>query len=166
MVEQPSAVLAYIGLGSNLDNPRQQVERALAALAALPATRLLRQSRWYQSAAIGPGAQPDYINGAALIATELDPHTLLLQLQAIEAEHGRQRLIRWGARTLDLDLLLYGAQQIHTDTLQVPHPRLQERNFVLYPLADLSPDLLLPDGTALTRLLAHCDSAGLHPLTT
>lgn len=159
------SVLAYIGLGSNLEHPRQQVESAVAAIATLPATRLLRQSRWYQSAAIGPGEQPDYVNGAVLIATDLEPQALLSQLQAIEAAHGRQRLIHWGARTLDLDLLLYGEQQISTANLQVPHPRLQERNFVLYPLADLSPDLHLPDGTALTRLLANCDCEGLHPLT-
>ena len=155
---------AYIGLGSNLQQPQQQVERALVALAQIPGTRVSGQSRWYRSAAVGPGEQPDYINGAARLETELEAHQLLDQLQAIENAQGRVRIERWGSRTLDLDLLLYGEQTIASDRLQVPHPYLPERNFVLYPLADIDADICLPDGRSLASLLAQSNTDGLTPL--
>lgn len=156
--------VAYIGLGSNLDNPRQQVEQALQELAQIPETSLVSASPWYQSRAVGPGEQQDYINGVAQLATGLAPHDLLDQLQAIENAHERVREIRWGPRTLDLDLLLYGSEIIDTERLQVPHPYLTQRNFVLYPLTDIAPQLILPCGDTLESLMAHCSSYGLHQL--
>ncbi len=156
----PGAI-AYIAIGSNLDNPRQQVEKAVSALARLPQTRLAAVSPWYRSAAIGPGQQPDYLNGVARLDTGLDPRQLLAALQAIENDQGRQRGERWAARTLDLDILLYSDQVIAETGLTIPHPRLAERNFVLYPLVDLAPDLVLPDGTPLGALLAKCDAGGI-----
>lgn len=157
--------IAYIGLGSNLENPRQQVESAVEAIVTLPHTKLAGHSRWYRSKAIGPGTQPDYVNGAIAIHTSLAPLLLLDHLQAIEQLHGRQREIRWGARTLDLDLLLYDNMTLDTERLQLPHPRMGERSFVLYPLADITPELVLPDGTRLQALVASCQDNDLHVLT-
>lgn len=169
------AVDAYIGLGSNLNNPLQQVEAAVNALQQLPATDVIGISPWYQSQAVlseelieaGHSAEqhPDYINGVAQLRTHLDPHVLLDQLQAIELHQGRERNIRWDARTLDLDLLLYGDQIINSARLQVPHPYLAERNFVLYPLADLNADLVLPMGPSLASLLERSNRDGLSLLS-
>lgn len=168
------ALDAYIGLGSNLDNPLQQVETAVKALQQLPATEVMAVSPWYQSQAVlsdellaaGHSADehPDYINGVARLRTSLDAHVLLDQLQAIELSQGRERNIRWDARTLDLDLLLYGDQQINSARLKVPHPYMTERNFVLYPLADLKADLVLPMGPSLASLLARSNRDGLSAL--
>ena len=157
-------VLAYIALGSNLGDPLGQVSSALEELAAIPNSRLANQSRWYRSKAVGPGHQPDYINGVALLATTLPVEALFQHIQHIEGAHGRERRVRWAARTLDLDILLYGDEQIHTGQLDIPHPRLTERNFVLYPLADIDPNLVLPDGTGLRSLLATCSRKGLEPI--
>lgn len=154
----------FVGLGSNLEQPRMQLEHALAALGALDRCRLGSVSPFYGNPAIGPGAQPDYVNAVAELFTALEPAALLAQLQRIENAQGRVRTERWGARTLDLDLLLYGAETIDTPTLQVPHPRMRERNFVLYPLRDIAPDLRFPDGTPLTALLDCCPDAGLQRL--
>ncbi|MCW8194972.1 2-amino-4-hydroxy-6-hydroxymethyldihydropteridine diphosphokinase [Proteobacteria bacterium 005FR1] len=161
MASKLSVSLAYVALGSNLDKPRQQVERGLQALTDLPATRLRARSGWYQSEAVGPGPQPDYINGVVLLETALTPEALIGHLQQIETAQGRERRVRWAARTLDLDILLYGDRVIATEQLQIPHPRLGERNFVLYPLADISPDLILPNGTPLASLLRRCPRGGL-----
>ena len=158
-------VTAYIGIGSNLDNPLRHAAAAISDIAALAGTRVTGRSRWYRSAPLGPPGQPDYINGVAAITTTLAAHQLLSALQDIENHHGRERAERWGPRTLDLDILLYGDQTIASTTLQVPHPRLTERNFVLYPLAELVPALILPDGTALTELLANVPSTGIVPLS-
>ena len=159
-----STIRAYIGLGSNLENPRRQVELALTEISEIPQTRLLKSSRWYQSKAVGPGQQPDYVNGVALIETGLEPHQLLDQLQAIEEAHERVRKIRWGPRTLDLDLLLFGAECIDTPRLTIPHAYLTQRNFVLYPLADITEDLVLPSGEVRESLLANCSSEELFPI--
>lgn len=158
---EATGVTAYIGLGSNLDNPRAQVEQALAELAALPDTRLIAFSPLYQSLAVGPGEQPDYINAVAQLSTRLTPLALLDQLQALEQCHQRVRLERWGPRTLDLDLLLYGDEVIAHPRLHVPHPHLCERNFVLYPLATITPDLVLPCGTRIASLLTQVSAHGL-----
>ena len=155
--------LAYIGLGSNLADPQAQVTLALRELAQLPHTRLLAQSRLYISAPVGP-AQPDFINAAALLETQLAPLALLDALQQIERDHQRVRLQHWGPRTLDLDLLLYGEQTIDCERLSVPHPFLTQRSFVLYPLADINPQLQLPDGTSLQFLLQNCPATGLAAL--
>lgn len=155
---------AFVALGSNLEQPRDQIERALQALRQLPSSRLAAHSRLYQSAPVGP-PQPDYINAVAQIETELDPLTLLDELQALERKHQRVRGEHWGPRTLDLDILLYGDQIIDLPRLQVPHPQMTQRAFVLYPLADIAPALTLPSGASLESLLAHCSRTGLTPLT-
>ena len=126
-----------IGLGANLGAALDSLRGATAALAALPGTRLLATSRIYRSAPVGPAGQDDYLNAAVHLATELPPEALLDASQAIEARAGRVRTQRWGPRTLDLDLLLWGDAEIDTERLTVPHPRLVERNFVLLPLIDL-----------------------------
>lgn len=166
---------AYIGMGSNLKNPRQQVIRALEELAALPQSHGMRTSPWYTSKAVGPGTQPDYTNGAVVIDTTLTPYELLDELQKIEQKHGRERHIRWGPRTLDLDLLLFGDHILNTERLTVPHPRIRERNFVVFPLVDLNPTLELPQQTigatlfpviSISILASQLGSAGLTPSTT
>jgi len=151
----------FVGIGSNLDSPLDQAETAITALARLPESALVARSSWYRSRALGPGAQPDYINGVALLSTRLPPHDLLAQLQQIEQRQGRVRTVRWGPRTLDLDLLLYGDLQLQDPLLTLPHPGLQLRNFVLMPLAEIAADLRLPDGEAISGLLAKCSSAGI-----
>ena len=152
--------LAYIGLGSNLDDPLAQVTRAFAELAELLQTSLLARSAIYSSHPIRP-EQPDYINAVALLNTQLAPLALLDALQAIEQAHQRVRIQHWGPRTLDLDLLLYSDQIIDEERLKVPHPYLTQRSFVLYPLADITPNLHLPDGTPLADLLNRCPADGL-----
>ena len=155
-------ISAYIGLGSNLLNPARQLGTALAALEQLRRSRLMEVSRLYRSAAIGPGSQPDYLNAVARLDTDLAPPSLLAALQQIEQDQGRERRVRWGARSLDLDILLYGNLRIDTPELTIPHPSMRLRNFVLYPLAQITgPELRLPDGTDLGTLIAHCPVAGL-----
>lgn len=154
----------YIGLGSNLDDPAAQLRSALAQMRQVPQTTLEACSGFYASAPVGPGEQPDYVNAVARLDTGLAPEVLLDALQAIENLHGRERTLRWGARTLDLDILLYGSQQLDSARLQVPHPRMAERNFVLEPLVELAPDLKMPDGTSLQALLAQCPPNRLHRL--
>jgi 2-amino-4-hydroxy-6-hydroxymethyldihydropteridine diphosphokinase len=157
-------IRCFIGLGSNLDEPLQQIQRALDALAALEHCTLCAVSPCYRNPAIGPGEQPDFINAVAELLTSLTPLELLADLQRIENTQGRVRNIRWSARTLDLDLLLYGDRIVALPELQVPHPRLRERNFVLYPLHDIAPTLTLPDDTPLTALLDCCSAHGLQRL--
>lgn len=151
----------YIGLGSNLEEPRQQVSRALEELAQIPQSRLVDASSLYRSDPVGPPGQPDYINAVACLETELEAHALLDQLQAIEQAHDRVRKIHWGPRTLDLDLLLYGDQTINTERLTVPHAFMTERGFVLWPLAEIAADLTLPDGQKLEQLLSLCPVGSL-----
>jgi 2-amino-4-hydroxy-6-hydroxymethyldihydropteridine diphosphokinase len=157
---------SYIALGSNLEDPAGQLRRALNALATLPCSSLSQVSGLYRSAAVGPGDQPDYLNAVAQLATELSPESLLDHLQAQELVQGRTRELRWGARTLDLDILLYGELELQTERLTVPHPELARRNFVLYPLAEIcGPNFVLPDGTELGTLLGDCPRGDLR-LTT
>jgi 2-amino-4-hydroxy-6-hydroxymethyldihydropteridine diphosphokinase len=156
---------AFIGLGSNLQNPAQQLESALKALASTEGVMHVTASPFYRSVAIGPGDQPDYVNAVAAINTSLSPIALLEALQAIEQSHGRVRgALRWTARTLDLDLLLFDDVVIESERLTVPHPHMAERNFVLRPLWDLAPDLSLPDGRAIANLLTACGDDGIAPL--
>ena len=152
---------AYIGLGSNLADPQAQLHRALTELAQLPQSRLLAQSSLYRSAPMGPQAQPDYFNAVAALETDLSPLALLAELQALETAHQRVRGEHWGPRTLDLDLLLYADQCIDLPTLKIPHPGLYERNFVLYPLAEIAPGLEIPGFGALGELLARCERGSL-----
>ena len=152
----------YVGLGSNLDNPIHQVKQALLALDAIPATHLRAHSALYRSKPLGPQNQPDYINAVAVLATQLPPLTLLSELQAIENKQGRVRATeRWGPRTLDLDMLLYDNKQLQGPRLTLPHPGLHERAFVLYPLCEIAPDLVLPDGQRANDLRQRCSALGL-----
>jgi len=151
----------YLGLGSNLNSPPRQIRAALRAIAKLPGTRLVRCAPWYRSIAIGPGSQGRYINTVAEIDSVLKPRALLQSLQQIEKQQGRKRIVRWGPRSLDIDILLYAHQTLNTRQLQIPHPRLCERNFVLQPLVDIAPALTLPNGTPLAKLLANCSPEGI-----
>lgn len=152
---------AYIALGANLGDVKGNLRHAIETLDATPGCRVTGVSPWYRSRAIGPGNQPDYLNGVVALATTLEPHALLDLLQALEAAAGRERTVRWGARTLDLDLLLFDDLSLADERLTLPHPRLAERNFVVYPLSDLAPKLRLPDGTPVARLRANLGACGL-----
>ncbi len=159
-------VRAFIGLGSNLATPSQQITQARTAIAATNGIQELAFSSLYKSAPMGPQDQPDYVNAVMAIATDLSPLELLKILQRIEHEHGRVRNgERWGPRTLDLDLLLYGDQQIQVPDLTVPHVGIAEREFVLYPLYEIAPDLTVPGKGSLSDLVANCPLRGLQRLT-
>ena len=162
---------AYIALGSNLGEPAEQLCRAVTALENLPGCKVERVSSVYRSAAVGPGDQPDYLNAVARMHTRMTAHELLDALQRIEQEQGRIRDTRWGPRTLDLDILLYGDEVISSNRLSVPHPQRPQRHFVLYPLWERSGEqLVVPDGTELGALLKQCARNGLvktpYPLNT
>lgn len=133
----------YIGLGSNLDNPHSQLQRAINALANLADTQLIACSSFYQTAPIGP-EQDDFLNAVVKLSTTLGMFALLQQTQAIEQAHRRVRDIHWGPRTLDLDILLYGEQVINSETLTIPHPLMHQRGFVLQPLAEIANDIEIP----------------------
>ncbi|MCA1930607.1 2-amino-4-hydroxy-6-hydroxymethyldihydropteridine diphosphokinase [Rheinheimera sp.] len=154
--------LVYIGLGANLAQPVQQLERAILALKNIKDTKLVQVSSFYGSKPMGPQDQPDYVNAVAAVRTRLAAVDLLTELQQIELEQGRQRKDeRWGPRTLDLDILLFGNDLIQTERLIVPHYGMKQREFVLYPLAELNSNLVLPDGTRLTELLTTVPLNGL-----
>ena len=161
----PARVAAYIGLGSNLADPRAQVEHALAALGQLPGSRMLQQSPLYASAPWGVVDQPEFVNAVAAIETSLAARELMQALLALERDAGRERGgARWGPRILDLDLLLYGDAVIDEPGLRVPHPHLHERAFVLRPLADIAPQLVLPGRGPVAPLAAAADTTGLRQL--
>lgn len=145
--------IVYIALGSNLNMPIQQLNLAIQAMADLPDTEIKKVSSLYQSQPLGPQDQPDYVNAVACLETELSPLALLDALQNIENGQGRIRLRRWGERTLDLDILLYDNQIIHNERLTVPHYDMQNREFVIVPLYEISPELILPDGVSLQQLV-------------
>ncbi|AHG42666.1 2-amino-4-hydroxy-6-hydroxymethyldihydropteridine pyrophosphokinase [Pseudomonas syringae CC1557] len=154
----------YIGLGSNLADPAGQLRNALKALAQLPDCELAGVSSFYVSDSLLPG-QPRFTNAVAALDTSLPPLALLDALQAIERDQGRERHERWGPRTLDLDILLFGERLIDEPRLKVPHYHLHARAFVLYPLAELAPDLILADGRELNQLLDDCPFTGLERLS-
>ena len=155
----------YIALGSNMDSPHNQLDSALETIAQHPDMQLIGVSSRYQTPPIGP-QQPDFINAAAQLSTELSPLALLDALQAIEQQQNRVRSIHWGPRTLDLDILLYNnalgdSLVIESERLTIPHPRISERAFVLVPLADINPQLALPSGETVAELLANCSQQGI-----
>ena len=151
----------YIGMGSNLAAPQEQLRNAVQALTQLPKTQLTGVSAFYQSDSLLPG-QPRYTNAVAALESALTPLELLDALQAIENQQGRERLERWGPRTLDLDILLFGNRLIDEPRLKVPHYHMHARPFVLYPLAELAPaSLELADGRTLAQLLSDCLFIGL-----
>jgi 2-amino-4-hydroxy-6-hydroxymethyldihydropteridine diphosphokinase len=147
---------AYVGLGSNLDDPRRHLQDAVQELTRLPHTQLVLVSDLYRSAPIGTVHQPDFLNSVVQLDTELAADALLDALQEIEDRHGRERPFPGAPRTLDLDLLLYGEQSIATPRLTVPHPRMHERAFVLAPLAEIAPESSIPGRGRVTDLLTAC----------
>jgi 2-amino-4-hydroxy-6-hydroxymethyldihydropteridine diphosphokinase len=153
----------YVGLGSNLADPAEQLREAIRAMGLLPQSRVSGVSSFYVSDSLLPG-QPRYTNAVAALDTSLPPLTLLDALQGIENDQGRVRLERWGPRTLDLDILLFGERLIDEPRLKVPHDQMQQRAFVLYPLAELAPGIILADGRALDDLLGQCPFSGLERL--
>jgi len=164
-MEARRLVPAYVALGSNLDDPRAQVERALAALDQLPQTRCVLRSSLYRSRPFGPVEQPDFVNAVAGLLTTLEPATLLASLQALETSLGRERpVVRWGPRRIDLDLLVHGSARIAEPGLELPHPGIAERAFVLAPLAEIAPDLDVPGVGRVNALLAALDSSLLERL--
>ncbi|MGL6258438.1 2-amino-4-hydroxy-6-hydroxymethyldihydropteridine diphosphokinase [Vibrio sp. WXL103] len=155
-------ITVYIAIGSNMAQPVEQAQRAIEALKTLPKSQFICSSQLYSSSPMGPQDQPDYINAVAEIRTELTPLELLDCTQAIELEQGRVRKDeRWGPRTLDLDLILYGNEVIDSERLTIPHYGMKVREFVLYPLAEIAPNLTLPDGSELSDLLNQVDKNGL-----
>ena len=155
-------VRAYIGLGSNLDNPEQQVLTAIEDLRATVGNDDVKVSSLYRTKPMAGMDQPDYVNAVVQVVTTLAPEELLDECQRIESMHDRDRSTgRWSARTLDLDIILYGMETIATQRLTIPHYGMHERNFVLIPLAELDPDLLLPDNTTLQNALTKITTEGL-----
>lgn len=156
----PESFAAYVALGSNLDDPEAQVRRGFGALAAMPGTALRARSRLYRTPPWGVVDQPAFVNAVAALETSLAPRELLEALLAIENGAGRSRGVRYGPRTLDLDVLVYGDCELHEAGLTIPHPRLHERAFVLLPLADVAPDLDVPGQGRVPDLLARVDTTG------
>ncbi len=160
-------MITYIGLGSNLHQPVQQLKLALEGLSRIPQSELRKVSSFYQSRALtmpNSKAQNDYINAVAMLQTDLTALQLLSELQAIEEQQGRIRTEKWGARTLDLDILLFGEQIIETENLQVPHPQIVFRNFVIHPLFEIAGDINIPGLGALAVLAGQTDWSGLNKL--
>lgn len=155
-------VTAYIGLGANLDDPAAQVERAIAELGRLPESRLAARSSLYATAPVGYAEQPDFINAVAALETHLSPRALLEAMLGIEHHHGRNRTFRNAPRTLDLDLLLYGQAHFHEENLSIPHPRMHERAFVLLPLQEIAPEIVIPGLGRAEGLLALCADQQVH----
>lgn len=162
MTRAEAGTRVYIGVGSNLEDPVHQVQTALEELARLPRTRMAARSSLYLTAPVGPQDQPDFVNAVAALDTGLGPEPLLDALQALERRHRRVRgEDRWGPRTLDLDLLLYGEQRIDSPRLTVPHPRMVERAFVLLPLAEIAPEAWIPGHGEVRALARACTGGGV-----
>lgn len=160
-MQRPSV---YLGLGSNLENPRAQLLKAIETLARLRDSTLLCCSSLYRSVPMGPQDQADYLNAVVKLQTGLSAECLLDELQAIENAHGRVRSRHWGPRTLDLDILLYGDEVIDSQRLQVPHPGIAARNFVLFPLAEIAGDLEIPGFGNVMELREQCPASGIERL--
>jgi 2-amino-4-hydroxy-6-hydroxymethyldihydropteridine diphosphokinase len=154
-------VETFLGIGSNLEKPRQQISRAFSALQTLADSKDARCSPLYLSPPMGPQAQPDYVNAVVRLVTGLAPTLLLREIQAIERAQGRERGAHWGPRTLDIDLLVYGDLVLDSRDLQVPHPGIAQRAFVLYPLCDIAPDLTIPGQGRVSELVKCVDAEGL-----
>ncbi len=166
MKGQPPWIPAYIGLGSNLDDPARQVRAALALLEELPGSRVVATSALYSNPPMGPQDQPDFVNAVAGLLTRQEPEALLRSLQALETRLGRVRNTgdRWGPRIIDLDLLVYGSLQRSVPSLNLPHPGIFERNFVLLPLCDIAPALQVPGQGVVAAMAAKLEHSGLKRL--
>ena len=157
-----SWIPAYVGLGSNLDDPRARITEACAALAGLPNSRFVRASSLYRTPPFGPVAQPEFVNAVAALLTQLSPQELLAALKQVEARMGRTApIVRWGPRRIDLDLLVYGDVSLEEPDITVPHPGIPERAFVLVPFAEIAPDLFVPRAGRVSMLLGRVDSSAV-----
>jgi len=154
-------VKVYIGLGSNLNDPESQLKKAIISLEMVPSTTVVRTSSFYKSKPVGPQDQPDYINAVVELDTELSAQVLMDYLQGIENEQGRVREQKWGPRTLDLDILLYGDEIIQGDHLEIPHVEMHKRGFVLVPLDEISPDCVIPGVGSVQTLLQQVNTDDL-----
>lgn len=154
----------YIGLGSNLEDPLAQLQIAVHSLEALPETTLVGCSQFYGSKPLGPDDQPDFVNAVCQIETQLPPQRLLSALQQIEVEQGRIKKRHWGERLIDLDILLYADQCIKTADLTVPHSEIALRDFVLIPLAEIAPGLVIPGLGRIETLISNLETSYLKPL--
>jgi 2-amino-4-hydroxy-6-hydroxymethyldihydropteridine diphosphokinase len=156
-------VTAFLALGSNLGDRLATLQRAVDLLGASERIDVVRSSRVYETEPVGP-AQPRYLNAVLEVETALEPHALLERCLAVEAELGRERAERWGPRTLDVDVLTYDEREIHERDLEIPHPRMHERGFVLVPLRELTADPMLPGGRTLASLRLAPDAVlGVRP---
>jgi 2-amino-4-hydroxy-6-hydroxymethyldihydropteridine diphosphokinase len=155
---------AYIGLGSNLEDPIAQIEQAILSLSQIPNTVLQMKSSLYRTLPWGKTDQPEFVNAVVKIETCCSPHTLLEYLQIIEKNQKKKKIEKWGPRTIDCDLILYGNEIIESATLTVPHPRMFTRGFVMVPLAEISPMLIFPKGKSIADLLVQCDCAGIEKI--
>jgi 2-amino-4-hydroxy-6-hydroxymethyldihydropteridine diphosphokinase len=156
---------AYIGVGSNADNPTAQVQLAASKLGLLRATRVVRVSPLYGSRPFGPILQPDFVNAVVAVLTQLAPRALLSELQALETQLGRPaQHQKWGPRVIDLDLLIYGRERSAAPDFDLPHPAISERNFVLLPLADIAPDMEVPGLGQVAALAARATRNDIWPL--
>jgi 2-amino-4-hydroxy-6-hydroxymethyldihydropteridine diphosphokinase len=157
---------AYIAIGSNLDDPESQVRSAFDRLGQVRLSRLTVRARLYRSRPLGPEPQPDFINSMAGLLTQLSARELLIELKALERSIGREQpIVKWGPRRIDFDISVFGDQVIAEDDLTVPHAGVPHRNFVLYPLADIAPTLLIPRLGRVSELLAQVDATGIEPIT-
>lgn len=157
---------AYVALGSNLADPAAQVAAALGSLRGIPGTRLIARSRLWASRPLGPQDQPDFVNAVAGLLTQLDARELLGELQALERAMGRTGpLVRWGPRSIDLDLLAMGSDELSEPAICLPHPGVHERDFVLYPLAELAPELWIPGRGRVEALARRVANRGIVPLS-
>ena len=154
-------VKVYIGLGSNLNDPQSQLKKAIISLEMVPSTTVVRTSSFYKSKPVGPQDQPDYINAVVELDTELSAQVLMDYLQGIENKQGRVRKQKWGPRTLDLDILLYGDEIIQGDSLEIPHVEMHKRGFVLLPLDEISPDCIIPGVGSVQTLLKQMNTDDL-----
>ncbi len=160
-------LIAYVGIGSNLDDPVAQVQEAFEELDAIPDSVLVSRSSLYSSKPMGPADQPEYVNAVAAIDTLLSPEDLLTALRRIEDRQGRERGgEKWGPRILDLDLLLYGKKKISTADLTIPHPGMHERDFVIIPLAEIAGNLTIPGHGSLQTLIRQCENHAVKKLIT
>lgn len=164
VVQHPQSQRAFIGIGANLDDPESGVLRAVDALRRVSGVKILTCSSLYRTAPVGYLDQPEFVNAVVEVETALEPHFLLAQMQEIEKQFGRKRTWRNAPRTLDLDLLLYGDQRIESDALTVPHPRMAERAFVLVPLAEIAPDVVVGVAGTAAQLLQEVSTDGVRCL--
>jgi 2-amino-4-hydroxy-6-hydroxymethyldihydropteridine diphosphokinase len=156
---------AYVAIGANLDDPAARVREAFEKLAELPRTRLIARSRLYRSVPLGPQDQPEFVNAAAGLLTQLSAAELLTDLKSLERVLGRATpIVRWGPRRIDFDLSVFGSERIQSETLTVPHPGVPVRNFVLYPLLDIAPELAVPGHGRIRELAAGVSAEGLSAL--